>query len=228
MAPHGKSGQHGRVTSKPANAPRVRRAGRNAAVFGVVLLMLGVVAVYLRVFRPDLHPQLVLFVYSIPSNSAVSVFSHEVALYDYGSRQPILLTTLSATLGTMVAGYLDWRLFVPLLEWERIAAYRGNRLYRWAIERFATAPFATLVVTGFTPIPFFPFKFLAFSVKYPLRRYVAALTVARAPRYLLLAWVGREYRVPEWVLLALFLALLSFAVYHQVRGRALLDWSDKP
>jgi len=207
---------------------RLPPAARRAAVFGVLLVAIGAVAVWLRIFRSGLHPQLVLFLYSIPSNSAVSIFSHEIALYDYGSHQPILLTALSATLGTVVAGFLDWSVFVPLLDWQKVAAFRRNRLYRWAIDRFAKAPFTVLVIAGFTPIPFFPFKFLAFSMKYPLARYLAALTLARAPRYLLLGWLGREFRIPPWALLGLFLALLVFALSHQARARAMLDWRKQP
>lgn len=212
------------MVEAPAAAPAMPHAARRAAVFGVLLVVVGAVAVCLRVFKAGLHPQLVLFLYSIPSNSAVSVFSHEVALYDYGSHQPLLLTTLSATLGTIVAAWLDWNVFVPLLEWEKVSRVRGNRLYRWAIAKFAQAPFLVLVITGFTPIPFFPFKFLAFSMKYPLWRYIAAVTVARAPRYLLLAWMGSAFAIPEWVLLALFLALLAFALSHGGRARELLGW----
>lgn len=215
------------VTAVGAEA-RTGAAARRAAAFGAALVILGVTAVCLRVFRANVHPQLVLFLYSIPSNSAVSVFSHEVALYDYGSHQPILLTTLSATLGTLVAAWLDWNVFVPLLDGQKIGAYRGNRLYRYCIQRFAQAPFLVIVVTGFTPIPFFPFKFLAFSMKYPLARYLAAVTVARAPRYLLLAWLGSAFRIPEWILLVLFLALLAFALAHHARVRAFLEWRREP
>ncbi len=206
---------------QPVTAPAA--ATRRAAVFGVLLVGVGVVAVALRLLDSDLHPQLVLFLYSIPSNSAVSVFSHEVALLDYGSHQPILLTTLSATLGTIVAGWLDWNVFVPLLDADRIQGFRGNRLYRWAVDRFARAPFLVLVVAGFTPIPFFPFKFLAFSTRYPLPRYLAALVLARAPRYLALTWLGREFEIPVWLLLGLFVAMLGIALSNHARVRGLLD-----
>ncbi len=36
-------------------------------MFGVLLFAVGAVAVCLRVFRSGLHPQIVLFLYSIPS-----------------------------------------------------------------------------------------------------------------------------------------------------------------
>lgn len=199
-----------------------------AALFGAILFVVGGVAVSLRLLGSDLHPQLVLFLYSIPANSAVSVFSHEVALLDYGSHQPILLSTLSATLGTVVAGWLDWNVFVPLLDAEKVRGFRGNRLYRFAIDRFARAPFLVLVLAGFTPVPFFPFKFLAFSMRYPLARYLAALVVARAPRYLALAWLGREVAIPSWLLLGLFVAMLGLALSNHARIRAILGGRNPP
>jgi membrane protein YqaA with SNARE-associated domain len=208
--------------------PAVTAPARRAAVFGVALLVLGAAAILLRLFRSEVHPQIVLFVYSIPANSAISLFSHEVALLDYGSHQPLLLTVFSATLGTVVAGWLDWNVFVPLLDWEKVAAFRGNRLYRWAIDLFARAPFAVLVIAGLDPLPFFPFKFLAFSMRYPLARYLAALAISRAPRYALLAWLGREFQIPEWLLLGLFLAVLAFALWHHLRARTLLDPREGP
>lgn len=232
LCPRPRCAQHVPVDSPaPPLAPpgaQLPLATRRAAFFGLLLVAIGVVAVGVRLLRSNLHPQLVLFLYSIPSNSAVSVFSHEVALLDYGSHQPIFLTVLSATLGTIVAGWLDWNVFVPLLGAERIRGYRGNRLYRWAVARFERAPFLVLLVAGFTPIPFFPFKFLAFSLRYPLARYLAALTAARAPRYLALAWLGREFDIPSWLLLGLFLAMLAVALPHHARIRSVLEESRTP
>lgn len=210
----------------PAASPGARTAVRRALVFAVVLVVLGVVTVALRVYPSGLHPQLLLFVYSIPANSAISLFSHEVALIDYGAHQPLLLTTLTATLGTIAAGWLDWQIFVPLLDSSAIARYRTNRVYRTCIDRFTRAPFVVLVITGFTPIPFFPFKFLAFSVRYPLARYLAALTVARAPRYLLLAWFGSAARVPEWLLLLAFALIMIPPLWQQLRGGGAIRWRE--
>jgi uncharacterized membrane protein YdjX (TVP38/TMEM64 family) len=68
-----------------------------------------------------------------------------------------------------------------------------------------------LVVTGFAPLPFFPFKFLGFSVHYPLWRYLAALATGRFPRYVLLAWFGQVIQIPSWVLLAFFVAFIAVA-----------------
>ena len=181
-----------------------------AAVFTAATIVLGLATVALRASgdASPVHPQLLLLLYSIPANTGLSLFSHEVALLDYGTHQPLLLTTLTATVGTVVAGYLDWRVFVPLFNWDRLEPYKERRWVRALLTRFQRAPFMVVLLTAATPIPFFPFKMMAFSVGYPLRRYLTAVTLARAPRYLAIAWVGDALDPPLWVLALILLTVL--------------------
>ena len=90
-----------------------------------------------------------------------------------------------------------------------VVAYKDKKLYKRTIDYFLRYPFATLVVAGFTPIPFFPFKFLSFSIHYPLKKYLTALVVARYPRYFLLAWLGAATDIPNWLLFAAFLVIIN-------------------
>ncbi len=183
-------------------------------VFTLATTALGLLAVALRAYADAsaVGAQAILLLYSIPANTGLSLFSHEVALLDYGARQHLLLTTASATAGTLIAGVIDWRFFVPLLGSERLAAHRERRVVRAFLTRFKRAPFLVLVITAATPIPFFPFKMMAFSVGYPLRRYLVALTIARAPRYLAIAWVGALLNPPAWLLLVALAAILAVAL----------------
>jgi uncharacterized membrane protein YdjX (TVP38/TMEM64 family) len=181
-----------------------------AIVFTVLTLLLGIVTVALRASGESspLHPQLLLLLYSIPANTGLSLFSHEIALLDYGTHAPLFLSVLSATVGTVIAGFLDWRVFVPLLEWDRVRDHRERRWVRSLLSRFQRAPFLVIVVTAATPIPFFPFKMMAFSVGYPMWRYLAALMIGRAPRDLAIAWLGEALNLPPWLLLASLTTLL--------------------
>lgn len=147
---------------------------------------------------------LALFAYAFVSNVALAVVPHEPVVIWYGPRLGIWVTALVATAGTVAAGWVDHRLFVPLVQ--RIAARRGGTApgQRW----FAKAPFAILTLSGLTPLPFFPFKALAFTARYPLGRYLAAVAAGRLPRYLLLAWLGFAVRIPAWLLATLFVLLL--------------------
>jgi len=79
---------------------------------------------------------------------------------------------------------------------------------RTSERAFRRFPFGILVLSGLTPLPFFPFKALAFATGYPLGRYTAAVAARALPRYALLAWLGAAVRLPVWLLVALFPLLM--------------------
>ncbi len=143
-----------------------------------------------------------LFGYAFLSNVALAVLPHEPAVIWYGARLGVWPTALVATAGTVVAALMDYRLFVPLIE--RVA----RRTSTWPERAFRRMPFGILVLSGLTPLPFFPFKALAFATGYPLGRYAAAVATRSLPRYALLAWLGAAVRLPVWLLVALFPLLM--------------------
>ena len=167
---------------------------------------------------------LTLFAYAFISNVALAVVPHEPVVIWYGARLGVWPTALVATAGTVAAALVDHRLFVPLIG--RLAQRRASgsrfgsadpgpataresfRAARGLFDLFHRAPFAVIALSGLTPLPFFPFKALAFAARYPLDRYVAAVAAGRLPRYLLLAWLGVAVRLPTWLLAAVFVALL--------------------
>lgn len=136
---------------------------------------------------------LLLFVYAFVSNVALAVVPHEPMVIWCGARLGVLPTALIATAGTVAAAWTDHRLFARTIGRRAIPAGAAQR---W----FARAPFAVLALSGLTPLPFFPFKLLAFAARYPRDRYVAAVAAGRLPRYLLLAWLGVAMRLPTWTL----------------------------
>lgn len=142
----------------------------------------------------------VLFVYAFLSNVALAVVPHEPAVIWFGPRLGILATAVIATLGTVAAAWVDHRLFATAVD--RLARRRGGATPPppLALRWFSRAPFAVLAASGVTPLPFFPFKLLAFAARYPRNRYLAAVAAGRLPRYLLLAWLGVAVQLPLWAL----------------------------
>lgn len=182
-------------------------------VMGGIMLVLAIVALVLMLQDFSTSSYLYLAFYAIPANSAISVFPHEPVVIWYGTVGNIWWTAVAASAGTMVAGFLDHSVFVPIMNLKGLTGYKEKAWYRKAARLFMKYPFAVIVVTGFTPIPFFPFKFLSFSLHYPLWKYLSALLIGRFPRYALLAWIGYVIRVPTWLLVAIFGgAILAYAV----------------
>jgi membrane protein YqaA with SNARE-associated domain len=152
---------------------------------------------------------LALFAYAFLSNVALAIVPHEPIVIWYGSVLGVWVTAVVATLGTVAASWVDHRLFVPLLGRLATKPALAQGPVAWMRRRFSSAPFAMLAVSGLTPLPFYPFKIAALTERYPLGRYLAAIAVGRLPRYALLAWLGVVVHIPAWILIALFLALLT-------------------
>lgn len=151
----------------------------------------------------------ILFAYAFVSNVALAVIPHEPVIVWYGAHSGIWVTATVATAGTLAASWLDHTVFAPLiwrLEWQRLG---GGGIIQRLRGWFARAPFAVIALSGLTPLPFFPFKALAFAARYPKGRYLAAVGTGRFPRYVLIAWFGRSIHAPTWALVAVFLLLIA-------------------
>jgi membrane protein YqaA with SNARE-associated domain len=152
---------------------------------------------------------LALFAYAFVSNVALAVVPHEPVVVWYGPRVGIWVTALVATAGTILIQRIAAR--------RRAAGVALGRVQRW----FAKAPFAIIALSGLTPLPFFPFKAMAFTHGYPLGRYVAAVAAGRLPRYALLAWLGIVIHVPAGLLALVFVLLL-------IPSLRMLAWPRRP
>lgn len=217
------------TAASPAPEPR-DHVGAAVWVTGGVMLLLGIVTTVLMLQDFRSRSYLYLAFYSVPSNAAISLFPHEPVLLYFGKFANVWIGAAAATAGTLVAGMMDHTVFVPLLQLRSVQGYRRVRLYRKAMELYRKWPFLTLVVAGFTPLPFFPFKFLSFSDAYPMGRYLAAIAVSRFPRYLVLLWAGAVLDIPTWILAVLFLGVLLVYAWRggpEVLRRARRWWRER-
>jgi membrane protein YqaA with SNARE-associated domain len=147
---------------------------------------------------------LTLFVYAFLSNVALAVVPHEPVVVWYGPRLGIWITAAVATAGTVAASWADHRVFAPVIGSALRRDGWHSRLAGPVTRAFGRAPFAILALSGVTPLPFAPFKALAFAARYPLPAYLAAVATGRFPRYALLAWLGTAFTIPIPILIAAF------------------------
>ncbi|MFQ5890616.1 MAG: hypothetical protein ACE5JR_11270 [Gemmatimonadota bacterium] len=182
-------------------------------IFGALMVVTAAVTLVLMLRDFSSQSYLYLAFYAIPSNAAISVFPHEPVVLYFGKYGSMWMTAAAASVGTLVAGFMDHTVFVPILNLKSLQGYKEKSWYATAVRWFMRYPYLTLTATGFVPVPFFPFKFLSFSIRYPMWKYLAALLTARFPRYLLLAWAGSVLEIPNWLLFGFFgLVILAYAI----------------
>lgn len=188
-------------------------------LFGGAMVALGVLGVWLWWSYKIEYPYLTIFFYSIPSNAGISLFPHEPLIVWYGKYINLWNMALVATAGTVAAAFLDYMFFAPVLNLEYSAKYKGTETYQKAHKWFYKFPFWSIVVAGFTPIPFYPFKFMVYASKYPLWRFLTAVVIGRLPRYYLLGKAGQFFQIPDWLIIGAFVAMFLIVYY-----KKLINW----
>lgn len=106
---------------------------------------------------------------------------------------PWLIAVLAGA-ATAWVEYFNYRMLGRVLTAKQIKAATEKRPYRVAERWFKKFPFLIIVLTGFTPVPYAPFRVFAISARYPIDRYLAAILVGRTPRYYLWALLGAASR----------------------------------
>ena len=169
---------------------------------------------------PDFNELILFGMYSIPSHMLISPFPHEPALLYTAKFYSPAVIMIAGTIGCCIAGVFDYWLLIPLMNHEVVRPKFENKpLFKKALAFFQKSPFWLLVIAAYSPVPFYPFKFLSIAGKYPMRKYQAALIVGRAPRYFTLALLGFVLQPPTWMLVALFAVLILIPVANKLYGR---------
>jgi uncharacterized membrane protein YdjX (TVP38/TMEM64 family) len=88
-----------------------------------------------------------------------------------------------------------------------------------ALARYPSASFLALAVARATPLPDAPLKLVAAATGYPIPLYGAAVLLGSVPYYFVLALIGREVKLPTWLLAAAAVIILLGVALDRLRGR---------
>jgi membrane protein YqaA with SNARE-associated domain len=105
-----------------------------------------------------------------------------------------LYYALMATLGSVIGGFVTYRLArkggKETLE-RRFSRQRADKVYKI----FGRWGFGAISVSALLPppVPMVPFLLAAGTMQYPIRKFLAALTLGRVVRYTILAYVAARY-----------------------------------
>jgi membrane protein YqaA with SNARE-associated domain len=197
----------------PLPAERVRRRMR-ALLF---ILQIAFVAALLTLWiaAPSLRRSKslwILFFYCFPAEFLVATVPHEPVLLFFSKFYgpvTIALVSIAGTALTELINYSVFRYVADLKVFQKMLQSRGvHKLVGW----FKKAPFLSLWVAGFTPVPFYPFRFLVVLARYPLWKYLLAVVTSRTPRFYILALAGGAIKLSDTLLVLLMVALLSIGV----------------
>jgi membrane protein YqaA with SNARE-associated domain len=71
-----------------------------------------------------------------------------------------------------------------------------------SLRQYPSASFMALLLARATPLPDAPLKIVAAVVEYPIALYTLAVLLGALPYFYVLALLGREFHLPNWMLVA--------------------------
>lgn len=159
-----------------------------------------------------------LFFYIIPSNSFIP-FPHEPAIIYYGKIFGPFVTTITATIPTIIACIIDYAVLTPVFSRTRLSKIKNTKIYQKTVHYYHKAPFLTNMFAALSPVPFYPVRVLSVASGYPLWKYTTAVLGGRIPRYYFLALFGAVLNIPNWLIAAFFISLITAPLYRRIARR---------
>lgn len=160
----------------------------------------------------------ILFFYNFPSQFLIAIVPHEPVFLYFSKFYSPLSVTFVAIVGTSLAEVLNYSVFKYVGELKPVQNVHTSKMVNKLIILFNKAPFAALLVAGFTPVPFYPFRFLVVLARYPLLKYILAIFLSRTPRFYLLALFGYTIKIPDYLLPVIFVILTIPFSYPMIKN----------
>jgi membrane protein YqaA with SNARE-associated domain len=155
----------------------------------------------------------VLFFYCFPSELLISPFPHEPALLYFAKfYSPFIVTSISV-IGTVVTEAVNYSVFNYVIDIGPIKKVRETKSAEKVMRLFGKAPFVALLLAGFLPIPFYPFRILVVIARYPVLLYLLTVFLSRFPRFMLLSFIGQVIKIPDWLLATLMVILTIVSIF---------------
>jgi len=205
------------VSNKSVEAEKTspKKIPRKLKTFIFVLEVVLIIALLVLWFSSDSLQQSkslwVLFLYCFPAEFLIAIVPHEPVLLFFGKFYAPLTVALVSIAGTLLTEALNYSVFKYLTDSALYKKLSQKKAVSKLIDLFNKMPFVVLLIAGFTPVPFYPFRFLVVMARYPIWKYLLAIFLSRTPRFFLLSLAGQAFQIPNSLLVIIFVVLIAAA-----------------
>ena len=155
-------------------------------------------AIPVVLLRPASGPLVAFVLVTIWVNGPIAPFlpaTYEPILMTYGRLYPPLLISFLGILGTMYVEYLNYRLYSRMLHANGLTRLRESMVVRKLGSLFERAPFLTVWLCSWSPLPYWSVRFLSPLTRFPVSRHLLATFLGRFPRLWFFAALGVWWQV---------------------------------
>lgn len=150
-------------------------------------------------------------------NGPLGVFlpaTYEPILMLFGRLYPPVLVGVAGIAGTLYIEFLNYYLYQRILDSDLLRGLRESVVVRRVVPLFRRAPFFTVWLCSWSPLPYWAVRVLGPLAEYPVRRYLLATFLGRFPRLWFFAALGAVPIPTHWLVAitlgAVVLAVLAF------------------
>ena len=154
----------------------------------------------------------VLFFYNFISQFLIAIVPHEPVHLYFSKFYAPLSVTLVSICGTLITEFINYSTFKFVVDLKSFDKIKYSGFVKKIIDIFNKVPFLAIWIAGFSPVPFYPFRFLVVIARYPVYKYLFAVFLSRTPRFYLLALLGHAIKIPDYLLAIFFAVLIIIAV----------------
>jgi membrane protein YqaA with SNARE-associated domain len=161
----------------------------------------------------------ILFLYSFPSNFLMGIVPYDPAIIYFGKFYSPLYVTFIGIVSTLVVEGINYSVLNFISNTKFLIKIRHSNYINKIIKLFNNAPFIALLIAGFLPVPFYPFRSLVVLARYPVIKYLLTVLLSKIPRMYLLALVGYVIKIPDYIIISFYIAIvvgmyISFLINH--------------
>ena len=205
-----------------------RRRYGNPIWDGVLRLtaVVALLSIPLAIWVPRAGGMVGFGVLTIWVNGPISPFlpaTFEPMLMLMGRVYPPLLVAVVGTAGTLYVEYLNYQLFSRVLQLSALERMRKGQTVEWVLKWFKKAPFFTVWMSSWSPLPYWPVRFISPLAGYDVKRHLTATFLGRFPRLWFFAALGLWWNASIGMLVLISMSGIGLAVaiyiYKRLRGK---------
>lgn len=147
-------------------------------------------------------------------NGPLGIFlpaTYEPVLMLFGRVYPPVLVAWLGIVGTLYIEFLNYHLYAKVLHLQTFAPAVNSRVVRATVALFRRAPFFTVWLCSWSPLPYWAVRIVGPLVGYPVRKYLLATFLGRFPRLWFFAALGLYWDIGSGALAAISVGSIALA-----------------
>lgn len=184
--------------------------------------IVSIAGIFTTIAVPVTAPLVGFLVVTIWVNGPIGMFlpaTYEPILMAFGRVHPPLLIGVLGIVGTLYVEYLNFRLYQAMLQSNPLQGLSNGRTVRRITTLFNRAPFFTVWLCSWSPLPYWSVRILSPLAGYPVQRHLLATFLGRFPRLWFFAALGLYWQVDLRLVFGLSGVAMLAAIAVAWRGR---------